>query len=246
MKNRKPLSKPSNPVAVKVQPDKAAVAKLDARTSNPVERTNDSVIKLIRQIKAGTLRGRMLAPPDRQRCVEHLTWEGVSAPEIAEILGLSERTVNRDRAQVRSDNAISRNPALAGELAGVIMQQSERAAATLRRLGKDPATPASVRVETERIAFEMRRQAIQTLQSLGYLPTAAQEFRGEFYGDMGIELPKFNELAAEITQLAAAAKKQGSKDPATLEELKKLGEAAQCLSIQHRAEQLKRQIDKGE
>lgn len=245
MKNRKPSSKPQPPSPKPKPPDPAPV-KRSGHASVPKERVNDSVIKLIRQIKAGTLRGNMLAPPDRQRCVEHLTWEGVSAPEIAEILGLSERTINRDRAQLRSDNAISRDPALAGELAGLIVQQSERAATSLRRLGKDPATPPSVRVETERIAFELRRQTIQTLQSLGYLPTAAQEFRGEFYGDMGVELPKFTELVTEITQLMSAAKKQESQDPAVLDELRKLGEAAQGLSIQHRAEQLKRQIGKGD
>lgn len=244
MKNRARPTKPG-PSANRSTPKEPAVVKKSPHTAAPKERENDSVIKLIRQIKAGTLRGNMLAPRDRQRCVEHLTWEGVSAPEIAEILGLSERTINRDRAQIRSDNALSRDPALAGELSGQILQQSERAATTLRRLSKDPATPPSVRVEAERIAFELRRQTIQTLQSLGYLPTTAQECRGEFFGNMGIELPKFTELAAEITQLTIAAKKHGSQDPAMLDELKQLGEAAQCLTIQHRADQLKHRIEKG-
>ncbi len=251
-KNRDPKPNPSNPApkgtkrgARPSDPTPPTKASRPGKrpTTDPVPRERDSVIKLMRSIKAGELKGRMLAPADRQRCVEHLTWEGWGVPEMAETLGVSERTVHRDRAQVRADNALVRSATLPGELAGVIHQQADRAVASLRRISKDAATPPSVRVETERIAFEIRRQLIQTLQSLGYLPTAASEFRGELVTEMGLQLPRFADLAGEAHQLATVARKRGINDPQLIAELKQLSDAATGFSIQQRTEELKDRID---
>lgn len=78
-------------------------------------------LSLIRDIQQGTLSPKNLTSEDRQRCVLHLTSEGYSKAEIAEILQVSERTISRDRESIRQSNALQRDPALPGEMAGQLL-----------------------------------------------------------------------------------------------------------------------------
>ncbi len=55
------------------------------------------ILELIRQIKAGSVAPQHIATAERQACVMHLSAEGLSVPEIAQVLQRSDRTITRDR-----------------------------------------------------------------------------------------------------------------------------------------------------
>ncbi len=114
----------------------------DSSTHNGNDR---SVLSVIRDIQQGALAPRSLGVEDRRRCVEHLTGEGYSLAEIAEILKVTERTIARDRSAVRRSNAIECDEDLTGEMVGQLVKQADTTINRIRRVTRDSGTPPAAR-----------------------------------------------------------------------------------------------------
>lgn len=169
----------------------------------PPEGATDSrsVLTLITELRAGTVSGNNLAAIDRRRVVEHLGAEGYTAPEISQVLGISERTVHRDRVFIREAHAVAFRPELLAEQVGQLLRQSEITAGRLRRIARDRDTPPQTRVDAERACFITVRETFQSLQSVGYLPTAPAQFIGQITAGGGGIL-SYQELSAEAERVA--------------------------------------------
>lgn len=172
-----------------------------------------SVLSLIRDLQSGRTSGANLSIEDRRRCVEHLSAEGYSVPEIAEILRANERTVARDRKAIREANALKVEPGFIEQTVGHLVRQAEQSVARLRRMSRDKDSPLSSRVEAERAAWDVGRELVQSLQSLGYLPTAARELKADLRHSVSVGageaddpdvLKELGRLQAVIDQATAA------------------------------------------
>lgn len=194
-------------------------------------------LSLIRAIQQGSRSPLGLDPEERQRCVEHLTAEGYSTAEIAEILQVSERTVARDRAVVRSRNALERDPKLAAEMVGHLVNQAELAVGRIRRIGRDKQVNPAVRVEAERSCWTIWKELVERMQSLGYLPTSAREFRGELTHHLG-ELPGFGQMQEEVVRLEAIVAGRSADAPELLEQLAMLKDVTARGALRERIEDL--------
>lgn len=158
-----------------------------------------SVITLLRDVHEGRLSGQMLAKPDRIRIVEHMTAEGYSALEIAEVLKVTDRTVTRDRADVRAMNALAITSGFVLETVGQLAATAEQVKRRLRRIGRDASAKPADRIAAEMGAWQVERELVTTLQGLGYLPTAATEINARISGDTHLPAPA--ELLAELDRL---------------------------------------------
>ncbi len=158
------------------------------------------VLSIIRDIQRGEVNPKSLPIEDRRRCVEHLTGEGYSVAEIAEILKVTERTIARDRAAIHEANAIERDPKLTGEMVGQLITQAETSIHRIRRVTRERDTPPSVRIDGEKACWTVARDLIQRLQALGYLPSAPQEIRGELIHRLD-QLPGFGHMKDEVARL---------------------------------------------
>ena len=199
-----------------------------------------TALSIIRDLKSGRLSGSSLARDDRQRCVEHLTAEGYTTAEIAEVLGVCERTIGRDRPAIRSANALERDPRLVGEVVGRLVQQAEASVARCRRIGREKDAPPSARVDAERTAWTVSRELVETLQKLGYLPTAAQEFRGELTHRVETS-PEAGVMSAEIARLEQIVAASASADQ---ELIARLEDAKRAVTALH-AEESVRALQEG-
>ena len=103
------------------------------------------VLELIRQIKAGSLDPQNLAAAERQACVMHLSAEGLSVPEIGQVLKRSDRTIARDRRAIQEANALQQDPKFAGEMAGILLSEADACISRMRRAVRAVDTPAAVR-----------------------------------------------------------------------------------------------------
>ena len=186
-------------------------------TLEPVD-DGATAIAILRKIHAKQLAPRSLSAHDRQACVELLAADGHSNPEIAEILHVSTRTVVRDRKAIRQANALQADPSLIAEMAGRLVQDAERAVSRLRRLGKEKTTPAATRVEAERAAWKVVCDLTERLQSLGYLPTAAQRLEADLTHHLG-QTPSLELALAEMSRLEAIQKDVLGDDPVVEGEL---------------------------
>ena len=176
--------------------------------SKAPEESGRGVLRTIREIKAGTLKPKLLSPEDRRACVGHVYSEGLSVPQTAEFLKVSERTITRDRKVLQEEGAIDRDPRLAGVVAGQLILEADSCRQHIRRTTRDKNAPHAVRVEGERVCFVILCDLTQRLQSLGYLPTAAQEFTATLSHTIG-DIPQFEETEREIKQLRQAIDRTG-------------------------------------
>jgi DNA-binding transcriptional ArsR family regulator len=154
-----------------------------------------SVLSLLQDLKQGAIGIDAITIEDRRSCVAHLVAQGMTAPEIAEILRMTERTVYRDLRALRDANALHPDPAFTRELAGWVYRRAEASSARLLRLSRDPKSPPNVQVDAEAKSFEVVLGAAQTLQKLGVLPLAVA---GGVEGAAG---PAPSDVLAEIDRL---------------------------------------------
>lgn len=191
---RKKKGKSGDQASVAFDADETGLA--DPETISPSERT---VLSLIRDVREGRMSGMMLHRDDRLRVVEHLTAEGYTGPEIAEVLKVSERTVIRDRIAVRELNALLPSTELVGQVVGHFVRAAEQATGRLRRIGREAGIKPAEKIEAERVAWQVQREVVVTLQGLGYLPTAPTNLNARVTA--GDDLPQAETLLAEIDRL---------------------------------------------
>lgn len=180
--------------------------------SNELEDSGQGVLQTIREIKEGTLKPSSLSPEDRRACVGHVISEGLSVVETAQLFRVSERTITRDRRALQEEGAIDRDPRLAGIVAGRLMAEADLCMQRIRRTTREKNAPHAVRVEGERACFSIFSDLMQRLQSLGYLPTAAQELTAVVSHTLN-DIPDFEETKREISNLRQAIDRSGDKDP---------------------------------
>ncbi len=162
------------------------------------EQSHRSVLSLIRALQSGQVAG--LSPEDRRRVVEHLWGDGYSVPETAEIVKASERTILRDRVAIKAANAIRPDESFISETVGALVRQADLVVGRLRRIARDKQTAAAVKVDAEVGCWTITRDLIQSLQSLGYLPTAPRQFQGELTHRTE-DVPSYDELQAELDRV---------------------------------------------
>lgn len=235
-----------------------------ARPDTPAEASKSgsprTVVRLIRQLQQGQVAGASLSPDDRRRVVEHLTAEGYSSVEIAEIAGVSERTVERDRAAIRASHALELTPAFAAETIGHLLRQAEAASGRLRRMARDKAAPAAARVDAEYAAWRVQRELIAALQRLGCLPDVGvgvgvgvavgvhadvvHRFDGSV--DPVAAAPELEVLAAELARLEGIHARTGGVPEVVLARIGEHRDAIARLALGARLEAMRDGPDKPE
>jgi hypothetical protein len=158
------------------------------------------VLDLIGKLKDGAIQGKTLSAPNRRSCVDYLTGEGISIPEIAQLLGRTERTIQRDRAFIRAQNALSVAPGFANEVAGEMLREVRGCTERMRRAARDKEAAPSERIDAERACFDITARSIELLQSLGFLPTAG---RASEPGWLHLSQEAPTELLAELARMRA-------------------------------------------
>ncbi len=159
-----------------------------------------SVLSVIRDIQQGAIEAKSLAVEDRRRCVEHLTGDGYSIAETADIFKVDERTIARDRAAIRQANSVECDSQMTPQMVGQLISEADRCLQRIRRVTRERDTPPNVRIDGEKACWMILDSLIQRLQSLGYLPTAPQQLQAELRHQIE-SLPGFGELTDEVVRL---------------------------------------------
>lgn len=158
------------------------------------------VLDLIHRIRAKETNPSSLDAETRRHCVDLLAEQGVSTVDMAQLLGVSERTINRDRTAIREANALTVDPKLPRVVAGEILGHWRASMERLTRAARDRNAPAAVRVDAERCASLVMTQCIGKLQSLGFLPMAQHQLKAEVTHRMGTD-ESLDETEAELERL---------------------------------------------
>jgi len=195
-------------------------------------------LTLIQQIKDGSLHPGTLNKEQRQQCVETFTFEGYSVSQIAQIVKRSEKTIRRDLDDIRMSHALSPSAELGKGLIGQFFMRWEMSHSALIRLARSKEGSVSERTQAERHAWDVTKEGIQLLQSLGYLPQ--RPVQGEFihHLDSGDEDQPIEAAEQVISEIQAIAEETGGLSPEVARELPILRQKLEQAKLQQKARDL--------
>ena len=136
-------------------------------------------LDILQGIKEGTTDPASLLPSQRKLIVPFLMAEGQSTAEIAHLLKVSDRTIERDKKAIREENAISQDPELANIIAGRLVDEAQICIQRIRKFERDSNCPSAAKIEGEKGCFHIANSLAERLQSMGYLPIAAKKLEAD-------------------------------------------------------------------
>ena len=157
-------------------------------------------LDILQGIKDGTTDPVSLLPNQRKLIVSFLAAQGQSTAEIAHLLKVSDRTIERDKKTIRQENAISQDPELASVFAGRLVDEAQTCIQRIRKCQRDSDCPPAAKIEGEKACFQITNNLTERLQSMGYLPTAAKKLDADLSHHIGDSL-SLDEVAAEAQRL---------------------------------------------
>ncbi len=107
------------------------------------------VARLVQEIHAGRIQADSLSAELRRQCVGHLTIEGCATSDIAALMRVPERTIRRDRAMVRREEAVGPSLTLGDELLGEYQRFTLASVQRLTRMCNAAEEPAYARLWAE-------------------------------------------------------------------------------------------------
>lgn len=142
------------------------------------------VATLLRAIHDERIDPRSLSTERRRECVAHLTAQGFGALDIARLLCVSERTIERDRRTLRADNAIAPSVHLGDELMGEMHAIVLASVQRLTRLATDTDAPHYARVWAETAIVKHYLQLVDKTRQLDYIPSGTDRLRDAIGSDL--------------------------------------------------------------
>ncbi len=94
-------------------------------------------LALLQKIKDGQFEANSIEKAERKLLVRFLMAEGKSTAEIAHLLKVSDRTIERDKKALREEIAITKNPKLVEQMVGMLVYESELSVQRLRKVQRD-------------------------------------------------------------------------------------------------------------
>jgi len=159
-------------------------------------------VALLQQFQSGQITAKAISLDDRRLLVTLLMSDGYSTAEIAQVLKVSDRSVERDKQAIRQGNALPKDPKLLEQMAGRLTSEAELAVQRIRRASREKAIPPAVKVDAEHRCFQIVSELVQRMQGLGYLPIATCRVEADLTHH-NAEVPDLESLGAELTRLRA-------------------------------------------
>jgi len=199
------------------------------------------ILTLIQHLKDGAVVPSALTREQRQGCVAVLRLEGYTHAQMAQVLTVSEKTIQRDLADIRARNAASPpSQEHARQIIGEFLVKMEAHHTHLMRLARDKNASVAERVQAEFFAARVLNDLLLRLQSLGYLPERPQHVIGDFVHrlteDGGAE-PTLEATEQIIQEIELVGQETGF-DPTMTEELKALRQRVEQAKLQQDAQRL--------
>jgi transposase len=157
-------------------------------------------LEILQNIKSGSTDPASLSSAQRKLIVMLLMAEGQSTAEIAHLLKVSDRTIERDKQVIRKDNALIEDPEYAGVMAGRLVNEAQICIQRMRKIQRDPNCPPAAKIDAEKGCFQVLNNLAERLQSMGFLPTAAKKLEANLmhHADKALTL---DEIHSETQRL---------------------------------------------
>ncbi len=190
-----------------------------------------AVHEWIQRLRAGATSIKLVPREVQLQITEILTSDGYSLADVAALMGVSTKTVQRLRKQLRTDNALRASPGFADEVAGDLVRLAETEVQRIRRTMRDKEISPEARISGSVACFGIYRGLVDSLQKLGRLPSAATEVRGELVHLVQHDMTAPAALLREWERINGIVRSGSSQDPESLAKLEALGREVRALGI---------------
>lgn len=181
---------------------------------NPTSQTGERTLSLLQKIQAGTIDPKCIRPAERRLVVSYLMADGYSTADMAQILKVSDRSIERDKKAIRQTNALAADPELIKQMVGRLVCEAELSIQRIRKAARDKGTPQAVKVDAEHRCYQIFSDMITSMQRLGYLPMATARLQADLTHHVG-QIPDLSQMQEEVQRLKEI---QGA-DPRVIEQL---------------------------
>jgi len=190
-------------------------------SDNTPGETGERTLSLLQKIQTGTVDPKCIRPAERHLIVSYLMADGYSTADMAQILKVSDRSIERDKQAIRKTNALAADPELVEQMVGRLVCEGELSVQRIRKAARDKDTPQAVKVDAEHRCYQIVSDMIASLQRLGYLPTATPRLQADFTHNIG-QIPDFSQMQAEVQRLRQITGETQGTDPKLIEQLNEI------------------------
>lgn len=169
-------------------------------------------LQILAQIRDGTLDPKKILPEIRQDCVEHL-WhvEGQPTAVIAQLLKVSDKTIRRDKDDIRERNAKKLTPEDRLKLLNEFMQKWTASQENLQRLSRSQTGSIQEKAQAGYFAMKAIKEQIEILQSLGIFYEKPEQSEIDIHAHEEEVNPA--KLKEELARLEKIANDKNISDP---------------------------------
>ncbi|MFB0553661.1 MAG: helix-turn-helix transcriptional regulator [Phycisphaerae bacterium] len=198
--------------------------KLPKNQENPQPSDSDTAertVSLLQKIQAGAVGSKCIGPAERRLIVSHLMADGYSTADMAQILKVSDRSIERDKKAIRQTNALAARAELVEQMVGRLVSEAELSVQRIRKITRDKNTSQAVKVDAEHRCYQIISDMIASMRHLGYLPTATSKLQADFTHNIG-QIPDFSQMQAEVQRLRQITGETQGADPQLTEQLNQI------------------------
>ena len=183
----------------------------------PDEERSDNIeeipaLQILAQIRDGTLDPKKISPEMRQDCVEHL-WivEGQPTAVIAQLLKWSDKTIRRDKDDIRERNAKKLTPQDREKLLEELLAKATASHENLHRLSRSKEGSIQEKGQTDYLSGKLILEQIAIGQALGIFPKKSIQLEADIRYKKEETTPA--QLKEELSRLEKIASDKDISDP---------------------------------
>jgi predicted transcriptional regulator len=200
---------------------------------------NTPTLKIIEEIRNGLRRFLDQDDPIRKEIVTVLRLEGQKVSNIAQMLGCSDKSVQRTIAAARKDAQLAPSSEFIKETIGDMARLAYQHWCSLVRIAKSTSSSTREKIDAETAAWNVIRDYIEQLRKVGYLPSAAQEVIGKISHEVQMDGDRtWDQMKLDLVQLRLVASKTNGMTPDLEKEIRCLEEKTEKASVQESIERI--------
>lgn len=128
-----------------------------------------TVNELINRVIGGSIPPESVSAERRRECLAVLIEEGYTNAQLAQVFRVADRTIRRDRVELRREQGLEPSLTLGDELLGEFREQTMTSIQRLRRLTRDEKAPAIIRFRAEEAASRVYERFLKVAIERGYV-----------------------------------------------------------------------------
>lgn len=204
------------------------------------------MLQILQQIKDKTLPPRLVPKEMKALIVGYLSFEGWTHPQIAQLFEFNEKNAQRAHRDFEKMVQVVTSLEFVRRKVGYFICAADNQVAALLRIARSPDTANPDRIAAEAKAWDIRKDIITTLQSLGFLPRQPQQISADLFHHTADAEQSPEEMIKLLDTIEQEGLEAGVLDEEVKKKIKSIKVKIQQIEISQEITELKKETEKKE